>query len=317
MNEEFLTKSGEKISKVCYGTLTLGPLQRNCEASLGASLLKKAYDLGINFFDTAEIYGTYKHINGFLKMDIKREDVIIATKSYSYDFKTAKDSLDKALMEMGTDYIDFFLLHEQESEHTIRGHAEAIEYFLEQKKKGIIRWFGVSTHFIECVNIVKDLEYIDVIHSILNVDGIGIQDGTVNDMVNQLTDAKLKGKFIYAMKPLGGGHLIKNYEYAINFIMNQDYVDAVAIGMQSEDEIIANIISFQGEEIPLELKEKISNTKRTLIIANWCTGCGICVERCQHGALKIAKNKAEVNLDVCVLCGYCSKSCPNMCIKVI
>lgn len=61
----------------------------------------------------------------------------IFTKSYAYDSKTAEDSLAKALKELNTDYIDGFLLHEQESEHTLRGHIWRPQNFKprEQKKK--------------------------------------------------------------------------------------------------------------------------------------------------------------------------------------
>ncbi len=51
-----------QVSRLCFGTLTMGPLQRNMTLQEGAELLEYAAGLGVNFVDTAEIYGTYGHI---------------------------------------------------------------------------------------------------------------------------------------------------------------------------------------------------------------------------------------------------------------
>ncbi|WP_422449423.1 aldo/keto reductase, partial [Thermoanaerobacterium sp. DL9XJH110] len=79
---------------------------------------------------------------------IKRTDYTISTKTYAYTEEMAENSLHKAMKEIGTDYIDIFLLHEQESIHTIRGHYPAIEYLLKAKEAGKIRALGISTHKI-------------------------------------------------------------------------------------------------------------------------------------------------------------------------
>ncbi len=305
------------ISKLCYGTLTIGPLQRDYSPSYGASLMAEALKQGINFFDTAEMYLNYEHFNQLLKTGINRDDIVIATKSYAYDIETAKKSLDMALEQIGTDYLDFFLLHEQESEHTFRGHYEATKYFLKMKELGKIRAFGISTHHVAALKAVLDVDYIDVVHPIVNRKGIGLVDGTMDEAIEYLKLIKQKGIFIYGMKPLGGGHLIQEFEESMDFVMNQEYLDSFAIGMQSKSEILANSSYVDGKPIPDDILKSIEKIDRKLLIHDWCIGCGLCVEKCQHKALEIIDSKAVVNQENCVFCGYCSQVCPQMCIKVI
>lgn len=311
------TLINKSISKLCYGTLTIGPLQRDYSPAYGASLMAEALQLGINFFDTAEMYDNYDHFNQLLKTGISRDEIIIATKSYSYDADTAKKSLEMALEQIGTDYIDFFLLHEQESEHTFRGHFEATEYFLKMKESGKIRAFGISTHHIAALKAVLDVDYIDVVHPIVNKAGIGLVDGTMEEAIEYLSLIKQKGIFIYGMKPLGGGHLIQDYEESMDFVLSQSYLDSFAIGMQSKSEILANVSYVEGKPISDETRASIRKIERKLLVHDWCIGCGLCVQKCQHKALKIVDSKAVVNQENCVFCGYCSQVCPQMCIKVI
>ena len=86
-----------------------------------------------------------------------------------------RTSVEKALKELGRDYIDIFMLHEQESILTIKGHWEAIEYLIEAKEKGIVRAIGISTHHVEGVMGAASVPEIDVIHPLVNIAGIGIR----------------------------------------------------------------------------------------------------------------------------------------------
>ncbi|OPJ57285.1 aldo/keto reductase [Alkalithermobacter paradoxus] len=316
MKYNVLGKTGFKVSNICFGALTIGPLQRNMSKEDGGSIIIEAIDKGINFIDTAQLYGTYPHIKEALKA-CKRENIIIITKSYAYSKETAKESLEEALREMNTDYVDGFLLHEQESEHTIRGHYEALEYFVKMKEKGYIRSVGISTHNIAGVKAATKINEIDVIHPIVNKSGIGIHDGSIDDMIDAIKEAKNKNIGIYAMKPLGGGNLIHSYDEAMDFVLSLDVLDSIAIGMQSKEEVMANVLKFEGYDIPKDLKMKLSSKKRELQIATWCTGCKACSLKCGHKAIEIINNKAVVDKEKCVLCGYCSKYCKDFCIKII
>ncbi|WP_446916691.1 aldo/keto reductase, partial [Klebsiella pneumoniae] len=90
-----------------------------------------------------------------------------------YDEKTADASVKKALKELDTDYIDIFMLHEQESLLTLKGHKGALNRLVELKEAGYIRAIGISTHFIGCVNATALFPEIEVIHPIINRRGVG------------------------------------------------------------------------------------------------------------------------------------------------
>lgn len=83
---------------------------------------------------------------------------------------------------------------------------------------GKIRAIGISTHRVEGVYAVTQYDELDVVHPIVNKAGIGIQDGTIQDMLNIIEKAYNMGKGIYGMKPLGGGHLIGQVEESFNFV---------------------------------------------------------------------------------------------------
>lgn len=316
MEYSILGKTGFNVSKICYGTLTIGPLQKDMSIKDGSELLAYAYDKGINILDTAQLYDNYAHIKESLK-GRNRNSIHIFTKSYAYDEKTAKDTLEQALSELGTDYIDGFLLHEQESEHTLRGHMEAIEYFLRAKEKGYIRSFGISTHSVNCLLASLKYDFIDVIHPLFNKTGIGILDGNPDQMLDAIKQAKLKGIGIYSMKPLGGGNLIKSYDEAIDFVLAVKEIDSIAIGMQSKSEIDANIMKFNGDIISTELKQNLQRQNRKLIISDWCIGCSECEKVCKQKAIKVIEGKAVVDESKCVLCSYCAPRCKEFCIKII
>lgn len=304
-----------RVSRLCFGSLTMTPFQANLTIDQGAYLIENAYNKGINFLDTAEIYDNYKYISKALE-GIRREDYVIATKTYAYSKEMAKDSLDKALKDIGTDYIDIFLLHEQESVHTVKGHYEAIEYFLQAKEEGKIRAFGISTHRISGALAAKEYKEIEIIHPIVNKLGIGINDGSIVEMLEVLRELHTMGKGIYGMKPLAGGHLIKDAEEAFNFVKDLSFIDSIAIGMQSIDEIDANVSLLANGSIPIDLKEKIKQKNRKLIVADYCIACGNCQSRCKQNGIIVKEDRAEPN-ENCVLCGYCATVCPEFCIKVI
>ena len=111
-----LGRSGLKVSKLCFGTLTMSPLQQNMSPEAGARLLVYAYERGVRFLDTADLYGTYPHIRLALK---DAPDYVVSTKAYCYDEKTAREALERAYRGLGRDYVDLFMLHEQESLYTL------------------------------------------------------------------------------------------------------------------------------------------------------------------------------------------------------
>ncbi|HHU78571.1 MAG TPA: 4Fe-4S binding protein [Clostridiales bacterium] len=314
MNYRALGNTGIVVSRICFGTLTISPLQRNLSLKEGCRVLDRAVDQGINFIDTADLYRTYPYIREALK---RKPDLIVSTKSYAYDKKTAQETLTRALKETGRDYVDLFLLHEQEGPLTLKGHEEALQFFLRQKEKGLIRAVGISTHFVAAVKAAAKISEIDVIHPILNFRGMGIVDGTLTEMEQAVATAYKAGKGIYVMKALGGGHLLKNFEKALDYILDFPYTHSIALGMQRPEEVDANVEYFAKRDISEQLRRQLKQYKRELIVEYWCQGCGNCIQRCNQSALHLKDGKAMVDQDKCVLCGYCGTVCKELAIKVI
>ncbi len=309
-----LGKTDIEVSRLCFGALVIGPLQVNLSVGEGADVIYRGLELGINFIDTAEIYSTYNHIKEAVKRWGKKP--VIATKSYAYTKEGAALSLEKARHELDIDIIDIFLLHEQESRLTLKGHREALEYFISQKQKGIIKAVGVSTHNIEVVEACAEMPEIDVIHPLINISGIGIGDGTAKEMENAIKKAYNAGKGIYSMKPLGGGNLLSKFDESMKYILNMPYIHSVAVGMQTTAEVEMNAAIFEGREVPLTLKNEVLKKQKKLHVDYWCTGCGNCVKRCRQNALEVINGRAVVKEEKCVLCGYCAGVCPQFAIKI-
>jgi len=302
--------SGKMPSRLCFGSLTISPLQANLPPEQGADLLLYAASLGVNFVDTADLYGTYPAI----RLALRECDMIVSTKSYAYDEETAEASFRRAVEGIGREYIDVFLLHEQESEHTLRGHARALEWFHKKKREGLIGTVGISTHHVAAVRAAVRHGGIEALHPLINHAGIGIADGTREDMEAALQNADEAGMFIYGMKALAGGHLIAERQAAFAYALGFAPLHAVALGMQSKAEIDYAAALFSGKAPDESLA---IDAQRRLLIHAWCEGCGKCVERCGQKALSLANGKATVDAAKCVLCGYCAAACPQFCIKVV
>jgi len=316
-----------KVSKLCFGSLCIGPLQSDLAVADGAEIIRCALRLGVNFIDTAQLYETYPYI-----ARAAFPDTVISTKTYAYTKKLAEDALNEALRELGRDAIDIFMLHEQESVHTIYGHIEALEYLFEQKRAGKIKAVGISTHHVAGVagalefnRTYKGGDKLDVIHPMLNVDGLGIiperaGEHKTRQMEQALADAKENGFFIFTMKPLGGGNLFASADRALRYCLDKPYVDSVAVGMKSELEVAANAHFFETGRFTDEYYRSYierEGKKKRLHIDGWCEGCGKCAEACPAGALGISGGRAVCDGGKCVLCGYCARACGCFAVKII
>ncbi len=315
-----LGASDVSVSRLCIGSLTVSPVQANLPPERAAEVLAYAFSRGVSFTDTAQYYENYPLIRRALEL-YKGDDVVISTKTYAYTREMAIEAVEEARRELNRDVIDIFMLHEQESYETLRGHREALEYLFECKAKGVIRAVGASMHHVAAVEGVIELARrgvtLDVIHPIFNRGGYGIADGTIAEMESAVSRAHDLGIGVFAMKVLGGGHLFREASEAFDFALSKPYIDAIAVGMQSEAEIDANIAYFETRSFPEAAKVALSEKTRRLHIEDYCEGCGACVSRCAQGALSVIDGHASVDMGKCVLCGYCSRVCPLFAIKVL
>lgn len=304
------------VSRLCFGSLTLAPMQANLSVEQGGRLITAAFARGVNFLDTAESYDNYAHIRWALDRGWSQQ-VHIATKSYAVSAAEMQQSLEAALRQLNRDYIDIFLLHEQESNLTLHGHADALAYLVRAKERGLVRAIGISTHHVAGVRAAALHPQVDVIHPLINREGWGIVDGTASEMMEAIDFAALLGKGLYGMKALAGGHLHRNAGAAFQYVLASQSLAAVAVGMQNEAELEANLLHFAAQAVPEDLAAKLANQKRSLSIADWCSGCGNCTAACSSQALRVVDGRVTVDLQRCVFCGYCSQACPYFCLKVI
>lgn len=319
MKYRSLGRTGILVSPLCFGTLTMSPCQANLSLEEGSELLREAYEHGVNFWDTAEFYDNYSYLARAVEK--LQQMPIIATKTYASTTIEAEYSLEKARQELNIDYIPIFMLHEQESRLTLEGHRPALEYIAEAVLRGTVQASGISCHTVAAVEAAIEFPEIDIIHPIININGTGIRDGSLENMLTAIKKAFDNGLGIYAMKVLGGGHLISRADEAINFVRELDYIHSLAIGIGSRDELSANLFYMQGLTPPQNVLDSLRGKSRNLLIEDWCSGCGLCAAGCPQGALSLQKDvegnsRAVVDNSLCLFCGYCSSRCPAFCIKV-
>src|ERR1035437_2810338 len=162
-----LGKTGLKVSRICLGCMTYG-VPRAGELKPGShawtlseeesqAFFRQALDLGINFFDTANIYagGVSEEVLGrFLKTHTRREAVVIATKVHGVmrdepngsglSRKSIFYEIDQSLRRLQTDYVDLYQIHRLDHETPIEETLEALHDLV---KEGKVRYIGASSMY--------------------------------------------------------------------------------------------------------------------------------------------------------------------------
>src|SRR5271170_4876881 len=162
-----LGRTGLQVSRICLGCMTYGspatgkllPGRQAWAFSEQESqpFLKQALDLGINFFDTANVYsaGASEEVVGrFLKANVRREAVVLATKAHGVmrdepngrglSRKEIFYELDQSLRRLGTDYVDLYQTHRWDYETPIEETLEALHDVV---KSGKVRYIGASSMY--------------------------------------------------------------------------------------------------------------------------------------------------------------------------
>ena len=145
-----------KVSKICFGCLSFGKKTKVRPWTLSQEetdiLIKKALDLGINFFDTANMYseGTSETFigNSFKKFVKDRKDIIVATKVYFNEGKLSKEAIfreiEGSLKRLQMDYVDLYIIHRWDYDHPKEETMEALNELVKLKK---VRYLGCSALF--------------------------------------------------------------------------------------------------------------------------------------------------------------------------
>jgi len=315
MKKVLLGKTGIEVSPLCFGVLPLGPLQKNLPLPVGAQLIRQGLERGINFLDTAESYKTYPYIKEALTGFAG--EVVISSKSMAVSYEDMEKAVREAVEVLDRSYVDIFHLHAARVDGKVfEERGGALRCLQDMKHKGLIRAVGVATHVVEVVELAAERDDIDVVFPIINQAGLGILGGSRDDMVQAIMKAHQAGKGIMAMKALAGGHLIDRLKEAFAFVRSIPGISAVAVGMVDNRELDLNIKLFNNEDITLPPGGERKDEKR-LFVSVFCKGCATCIEACPNGALSVVEGKAQVNHDICLLCGYCSPVCPEFALRVI
>jgi aryl-alcohol dehydrogenase-like predicted oxidoreductase len=312
MKRNILGRSGIEVTELCLGALPMGPLQKNASVSYNTSLIAKALEAGINFIDTAQMYRTYPPIKAAIEQTGIRP--VIATKSTASTYADMQAAVDEALNELGLDCIDIFHLHAARSKPDVfELRNEALKCLLDNKAAGRIKAVGISCHSPQVVMAAAQRNDIDVVFPIVNIEGLGIIDGTLSDMEQAIARCGEVGKGVYLMKILGGGNLVGKYAKCLEYARSLPGHQSISIGIVSDEELDYNLRAFSGEKLPDPAAEK----KIFKVVRVVCAGCGECVETCPNEAISMFDGKADITTEKCIGCGYCVGCCPMFAIRKI
>jgi 1-deoxyxylulose-5-phosphate synthase len=233
-----LGKTGIQTSRLAMGTGTIGFGGHSNQTQLGidglSKLLLNGYDNGLRFFDSANGYGSHPHVAEALK-HVDRSKVTVMTKDDSRDPKTVQANLDRFRRELGTDYIDIYLIHcVTEGDWTTR-YRPIMDVLEEAKQKKIIRAHGVSCHSIEALRAAAASPWVEV--DLARINPIGAHmDADPDTVVSILKQMKSQGKAIVGVKILGQGALRTRQDEAIKYALSLGILDAFTIGAESKSE---------------------------------------------------------------------------------
>lgn len=228
-----------EVSRLCIGTGTYGAGGVSSQAEVSpeyyAIILQKAFERGINFWDTSDDYGTHTHIACALK-SIKRDKVIIATKTHAATEEDMQATVENILKELNTDYIDIFLMPEVDSLQEYHRRFLALNRMHKLKENGLIKAVGASTHSINSLEFLVNLSELDVILTNFNMDEIHMDAG-IKHYSKALEIAHGNGKGVYVMKVLGEGKIAHKFDEAVKFVLDQPFIHSACIGINTMDEV--------------------------------------------------------------------------------
>lgn len=242
-----LGKTGIKASFVGIGTGMRGWMRQSNHTRMGKeafiALIRRAYDSGITFFDTADLYGTHPFLREALK-GIPREKIVIQSKIWfrpmglPEQVTDAKRAIDRFRQELGTDYIDSVLLHcttDATWTDDLRPMLDALE---EARQKRVIRAHGTSCHSLPALKTSQASSWVQVQLARINHRGTAM-DGKPEEIAELLRQMRAAGKGVVGMKIFGEGRFLspQEREESLRFVIAQHCVDNFIIGFEKPEQI--------------------------------------------------------------------------------
>ncbi len=246
-----LGETNLKVPRLALGTGSFGWKRTSSQKKLGedkfVQLAQHAFDRGVKFFETADMYGTHEYVGKAMKK-VGRENVTLLSKIMVYDhegwYKTEpfQKSIDRFRKELNTDYIDILLLHCMVNSEWPDEYKRYMDDYSEAKQKGIIKQVGLSCHDFGAMEIAAENPWADVLLARINYEGAKM-DGTPPDVMSVLKRAKENGKGIIGMKIFGCGELTKEdqRQKSLEYVIKSGNVDCMTIGMESIEQVNDNV----------------------------------------------------------------------------
>lgn len=310
-----LGKTGITTPQNAFGAL---PIQRD-STDVAVKLLRKAYEGGMTFFDTARAYSDSEEKIGLALYDV-RDKITIATKTGATDPEEMKRHMDKSLAMLRTDHVDIYQLHMANRCYAPDDGTGVYETLEDFKRQGMLRHIGITAHKIGIAEEAVDsglYETLQFPFSYLS----GERE------VALVRRCKAKNVGFIAMKAIAGG-LIQCAPAAMAFISQFENVVPIW-GVQRENEL-DEWLSFMDKTPALddEMKAQIAADKEALG-ADFCRGCGYCmpcpqgivINQCARMSLMIRRAPTTTwfseqwqdemeKTTTCKDCGLCKTRCP-------
>jgi len=295
-------KTGEKLSILGFGAMRLPQVKGKIDEEAGTGLIRNSIDNGIDYIDTAWAYhkGASEPFLAKALADGYREKVKLATKLPHWLVNSRKDMdyyLDRQLERLGTQRIDYYLIHSLDGPCWDRMKALGITEFLDAARSDgriVNRGFSFHGNKEDFRRIVDgyDWEFCQIQYNFLDE---GNQAGTEG-----LEYAASKNLAVIVMEPLRGGNLAGKIpeeiaalwdgaqvrrspaEWALRWIWNRPEVTLLLSGMNEQSQVDENI-KIASEALPDSLSEaelglvkQVADTYRRLMKIG-CTGCQYCM----------------------------------------
>jgi aryl-alcohol dehydrogenase-like predicted oxidoreductase len=243
--------TGLEVSRLCFGTGTHGWGGQSQQTDLGleglATLLRLAYDRGVNFWDSADAYGSHPHVARALR-GLPREKVVIATKITSRSAKEATRDVERFLRELNTDVLDVVLMHFVTRTDWPKRYAGAMEALSRAKAQGKLRAVGVSCHGLGPLRAAAESDWVEVVLARINYAGMNM-DASPSRVTPVLDQMYRSGKAVYGMKVLGCGQLADDPRAAMQYVFELGTVHAITVGTRSQKQLYQNV-NLVGELAP-------------------------------------------------------------------